>query len=129
MFQFQVEDDGPMDPRSPSFGITRTPVNPTVYEIQDVEATNEKEREGLIQVLNFADLDCLSLSNIEEDDSAATEEFPVQVITEDLPVPMITAELPAPFIEETLDLRKTKERIQLLKKWKEDVQKSLESSN
>jgi hypothetical protein len=27
------------------------------------------------------------------------------------------------------NLRKTKERIQLLKKWKEEVQKSLESSN
>jgi hypothetical protein len=99
-----VEDEGPVDPRSPSFGIIRTPVNPTVYKIPDVlEASIEKEREGLIQVLNFADLDCLSLSNIEEDDSIVSGEVPARMVIEDLSVPMITDELPAPFIEETLD--------------------------
>ena len=56
LLQFEVEDEGPVDPRSPSFGITRTPVNPTVYQVPFVEVNNEKEQEGLIQVLNFADL-------------------------------------------------------------------------
>ena len=103
LLQFEVEDEGPVDPRSPSFGITRTPVNPTVYQVPFVEVNNEKEQEGLIQVLNFADLDCLSLSNIEEDDSVFTEELPIPLITKEPPASVITDEFPAQFIEETLD--------------------------
>lgn len=76
----QTEDNGPEDPRSPSCGITRTPVYPT-YQLGK-EPAIEKEREELIQVLNFTDLDCLSLSNIEEDLSVSTEEDKLIVNTE-----------------------------------------------
>jgi len=59
----------PADPRSPSVGITRTPV---LQCFQPTE-TSEKEDKGIVQTLNFPELDSLSLSNIEEDDVSVIE--------------------------------------------------------
>lgn len=51
-----------VDPRSPSAGITRTPVT-LMDEVPAVQGNVDLD--GLIQVLNFTDLDNLSLSDIE----------------------------------------------------------------
>ncbi len=90
-FEEEIESERPEDPRSPSFGITRTPVAPALES--ETKALIQKEREDLIQVLNFTDLDCLSLSNIEEDSSLITEEVPEEV----------PEGVPAPSAEETFD--------------------------
>ena len=79
-----------VDPRSPTAGITRTPVAmDTAAKFPDAPAV-DKELEDLIQVLNFTDLDNLSLSDIE----APEEEEEAPASTNLAPI--------AP--EETLDL-------------------------
>ncbi|XP_032794669.2 uncharacterized protein LOC116931228 [Daphnia magna] len=94
VFEVESEDERPEDPRSPSFGITRTPVIP-VYVDVNMKAVYEKEREDLIQVLDFADLDCLSLSNIEEDGSVISEEPPTASATVDDTVAVVIDATPS----------------------------------
>lgn len=78
-----------VDPRSPTAGITRTPVALDVAAKHLEGPGVEKGLEGLIQALNFTDLDNLSLSDIEE---------PAE---EEALTPTIVAPLA---MEETLDL-------------------------
>ncbi|XP_057379586.1 uncharacterized protein LOC130701664 [Daphnia carinata] len=103
VFEVESEDERQEDPRSPSFGITRTPVIPVCVDV-NMKAVYEKEREDLIQVLNFADLDCLSLSNIEEDASLISEEPPTASATIDdaVAAPVDTDTTPS-YTEETYD--------------------------
>lgn len=66
----------PVDPRSPSVGITRTPLLQCIQQDIVMKTENDrKEHENLIQILNFPELDSLSLSNI-EDDLSLTETGP-----------------------------------------------------
>ncbi|KAI9559974.1 hypothetical protein GHT06_013982 [Daphnia sinensis] len=103
VFEVESEDERPEDPRSPSFGITRTPVIPACVDV-NMKAVFKKEREDLIQVLDFADLDCLSLSNIEEDGSLISEEPPTDsaTVNDAVAVPVVIDATP-PFTEETCD--------------------------
>lgn len=101
-FEVDSEDETPEDPRSPSLGITRTPVIPVCVDV-NLKAADEKEREDLIQVLDFADLDCLSLSNI-EDDSLISEELPPVTPDDEVAIPVVMDGLPTPlFSEESCD--------------------------
>ena len=67
------------------------------------KALIEREREDLIQVLNFTDLDTLSISNIEEDASLLTEEVQNQEVLEEVPEE-VPEETPVLFAEETFNL-------------------------
>ena len=64
------------------------------------KALIEREREDLIQVLNFTDLDTLSISNIEEDASLLTEED-ASLLTEEVQNQEVLEEVPEEVPEET----------------------------